>query len=249
MLKDERLNFILNEIQQKNKVLSADLSRYLSVSEDTIRRDLKELADLGKIRKVHGGAMSTYSNPFDFHDREVYAQENKIKIVQKTISFIKNGQVIMMDGGTTNTEFARRLPEELKVTIITNSLPIAHILTDHPHIELIFIGGRVLKNAQVTIGIDVVDTLSGIRADYGILGTRSIHPEIGITEINWEEAKVKQSIVKNSSELICMAISEKLGTVQPYFVTDMQAVGILVTELDSQDPNLLPYRKLGIEVL
>jgi DeoR family transcriptional regulator, fructose operon transcriptional repressor len=249
MLKDERLNFILGEIKHKNKVLSTDLSLSLNVSEDTIRRDLKELADMGKIKKVHGGAISNYTNPFNFHDREVYAQESKLKIAQKAISLIRNGQVIIMDGGTTNTEFARCLPEHIKATIITNSLPVAHILTDHPNIELIFIGGRVLKNAQVTVGIDVVEVLSEIRADLGILGTRSIHPEIGITEIDWEETKVKQSIVKNSAELICLTISEKLSTTQPYYVTGIQSIGILITELDTDDVKVLPYRKLGVEVI
>jgi DeoR family transcriptional regulator, fructose operon transcriptional repressor len=249
MLKEERMNFILSELTQKTKVLSTDLSLQLQVSEDTIRRDLKELADIGKIRKVHGGAISMSANPYTFHDREVFALENKITIAKKAAPIIQDGQVLIMDGGTTNLEFARHLPETLRATVVTNSLPVAHLLSDHPKIELIFLGGRVLKNAQVTVGVDVINALDGIRADYCILGTRSLHHEIGITEIDWEETKVKQSMVRNSEALICLVIAEKLGTIQPYLVSDIKTVDILVTELDKSDNLLLPYQKLGIEII
>jgi DeoR/GlpR family transcriptional regulator of sugar metabolism len=122
-------------------------------------------------------------------------------------------------------------------------------LSDHPHIQLIFIGGRVLKSAQVTIGVDVVKSLADIRADYCILGTRSIHSEVGITEIDWEETKVKQSFVQNARELISLVISEKLETTHPYFVTDIKSVSIMITELEKDNPKLLPYVKQGIEIL
>ena len=145
MLKEERQFIILEELRIHNKVLTSELSQSLSVSEDTIRRDLRDLADGGKIRKVHGGAVVNAFPPYDFRDREVYALDRKAILAQKALTLFKPGQVVLMDGGTTNIELAKRIPADLKLTIFTNSLPVAVILTDHPSVETILIGGRILK--------------------------------------------------------------------------------------------------------
>ncbi|MEL6850643.1 MAG: DeoR/GlpR family DNA-binding transcription regulator, partial [Bacteroidota bacterium] len=152
MLKEERHSFILEELRLKKKVLTYELSEALEVSEDTIRRDLKELAEINQIKKVHGGAVSHSLNPYDYKDRQIFAQDEKIQIAEKARHLIKPHQVVIMDGGTTNLELAKRLPRELEATIFTNSLPIAVELSDHPKVETIFLGGKLLKKAQVTVG-------------------------------------------------------------------------------------------------
>lgn len=249
MLKEERQSFILEKLKHRKKVLTANLSHALHVSEDTIRRDLKELSDLGHLRKVHGGALASSLNPFSYADRKVYALADKVRIVEKALNLIQPGQVVIMDGGTTNLELAKRLPHDLQATIFTNSLPVAVQLAEHPTIEIIFAGGKLLKSAQATIGQEVIHTFSEIRADLCILGTRSIDLETGITEIDWEEAKVKRAIVAASQKTLSLAISEKLGTYTPYKVADIQQLGTLVTELDPHDALLLPYKRLGIQLL
>ncbi|MDX2246663.1 MAG: DeoR/GlpR family DNA-binding transcription regulator [Bacteroidia bacterium] len=249
MLKEERHNFILEELRTKNKVLTFELSHIFAVSEDTIRRDLKELADQGQIKKVHGGAVSHSLNPYNYKDRAVYAFEEKIQIAEKAKYLIRNQQVVFMDGGTTNLELARRLPPDLNATIITNSIPIAALLTEHPNIELVVIGGKMLKSAQVTIGPEVIDTLSGIRADLCILGTRSIHHQIGISEIDWDETKVKRAMLNHSNEIICLVIPEKFGTVQPYIIGETRQISTIVTTLDKKDKILQPFLETGIEIL
>lgn len=249
MLKEERHSLILEQLSQKNKVLTVELSQTLAVSEDTIRRDLKELADQGQIKKVHGGAVSNSLNPFHYRDREVYAHEEKIAIAEKAKFLLRDRQVVFMDGGTTNLELARRLPPELKATILTNSIPIASQLSDHPNIELVFLGGKVLKSAQVTIGTDVVQAISGIRADICILGTRSIHHQIGISEIDWDETKVKRAMMQAANEIICLVIAEKIGTTQPYIIGDIRQISTMVTTIDKKDENLLPFYETGIEII
>ena len=250
MLKRERHDYILKEIRFSNKVISSTLSEELKVSEDTIRRDLKELSDNGKILKVHGGAMSTRSYiPFSHRDREIHAHEEKVVIVRKALSLIQEDQVILMDGGTTNLEFARLLPQELKATIFTNSLPVAAQLTKHSLIEITLLGGKIIKNAQVAVGFDVTNVLKEVRADLCFVGTRSIHPDKGITDINREEAMVKRAIMNASSKVISLCISEKLGTTQVYLAHAANHVDLLVTELDPSDQRLVPYINKGIAVL
>lgn len=249
MLKEERHTFILDKLNKYHKVLSSELSHELNVSEDTIRRDLKELSDSGHIKKVHGGAMLNTLNPFNYKEREVYAHDNKLKIAEKAQNIIKDGQVVIMDGGTTNLEFARSLPKELNAVIFTNSLPIAVELTNHPNISVMFLGGKVLKTAQVTIGIDIINALTHIRADICILGTRSLDLENGLTEIDWEEAQVKRTIIDASNKIVCLAISEKINTGNPFLVCNLSQINMIVTELETNHELLQPYVQAGIEVL
>ncbi|MEN7548501.1 DeoR/GlpR family DNA-binding transcription regulator [Rapidithrix thailandica] len=249
MLKDERLNYILEEIRTYNKVKSSELSKHLNVSEDTIRRDLKELSDSGKIKKVHGGAMAASYLPYRFKDREIYAHEEKVKIVRKAVNLIKDDNVVIVDGGTTNLELVRLLPRDLKATFFTNCLPVATQLTEYENIEVFFIGGRVLKNAQVAIGLDVINALKDIRSDICFVGTRSIHHEAGITDIDREEAQVKRAIIDSSNQVVSLAISEKLDVIQPFVVGNIQSVNTIVTELNPDNKIFRPYKKMAIEVI
>src|SRR5690606_2351028 len=112
MLKKERHNIIMRQINLHNRVLSSDLVELLNVSEDTIRRDLQELADNNLLTKVHGGALSkSYQSSFD--DSTVYAKDAKIVIAKKAISLIKDGMVVLTGGGTTILELVKQLPEHL----------------------------------------------------------------------------------------------------------------------------------------
>ena len=249
MLKEERQGYILEALQMHKRVLTSELSTSLAVSEDTIRRDLKELSDLGKIKKVHGGAVISSDHPYNFYEREIFALDRKILLAEKAVTQLREGMVILMDGGTTNIELAKRIPRDLSLTIFTNSLPVATELSDHLELELVFLGGRLLKNEKVTAGLEVIQALDGIYADLCILGTRSIHVEKGITENNWEETKVKRAMVERSNRLMTMVISEKWESLNPYQVVGLQQIDTLVTDLPEEHPVLTPYESLGIHIL
>lgn len=249
MLKEERHSIILDLLFRQKKVLTADLSENLEVSEDTIRRDLKELSDNGQLRKVHGGALAHSSNPFSYHDRKIYAQESKQLIAYKALPLLHNGMVILIDGGTTNLELVKQLPNELEATFFTNSLPVAVQLSNHPKIKVIFAGGKLLKDAQVTIGEEVAHTFSAIKADLAFLGTRGVDAFEGISEIDWEEAKVKRSMVNAARNVVSMAIAEKLNTSHPYPVAEINQLSTLITDLNSDDELLIPYRETGIQII
>ncbi len=249
MLKEERQQQILSLLTQGGKVFTLDLSQHLEVSEDTIRRDLKELSDQGLIKKVHGGAMLLSRNPYDFRDRAVYAQEEKKQLARIALDHLQPEQVILMDGGSSNLELARILPADLKLTVFTNSLPVANELADRPGIRTMLIGGQILPSARVTIGPEVIATLSGIRADLCILGTRSLHHEIGISEIDWDETLVKRAMVAAASDLMCLVIAEKIGTAHSYLICPTNRITTLVTNLPRLDERLLPYRRQGVDIV
>jgi DeoR/GlpR family transcriptional regulator of sugar metabolism len=248
MLKQERQAFILQQLNILNRVMSNDLLLKLQVSEDTVRRDLQELADEGRLIKVHGGALSK-SFHFTLSANQVYLPEEKKTIAEKAANLISQNMVVLLTGGTTIRELIKALPPDLKATFITPSVPIALELMNHPNSEVIFIGNRLNKHAQMAIGAEVVRQLATIHADLCFMGTNAIDVQAGITESTWEIIEVKREMIRAADKLVSIAISEKLNTVQPLQVCPLKDIDFLVTELPPGDPLLLQYRLDGITLV
>lgn len=155
MLKEERQQYILNQINQNYRVYITTLSTELGVSDDTLRRDLIELDERGLLTKVHGGAVAKSGIPIEFTDRMNTGIEEKQQIASKVIPLFRSGDVLLIDGGTSNLEVARRLPTDMELTVYTNSFPIVNALFNHPKLDLIFLGGKVFPSSQVTVGVSV----------------------------------------------------------------------------------------------
>lgn len=250
MDKTLRHQVILNEVQIHNRVLLADLANILQVSIDTVRRDLKELDEESKLKRVHGGAVSIGFNVYNQGKSHIYAYENKAIIAKKGISLLKKGDVVLISGGTTNIELARMLPPKLDLTFFTPSLPMAIELLNSPHeYEVIFIGGKLSKNSQLATGGSAINLLSEIKADLCFLGTGYLDPLHGITEIDWEIAQMKKALIASSKKVVSLTISEKLNTLNRYKICDINTLDILATELDPDDQKLEGYRKQGIQII
>ena len=248
MLKKERQSFILRQVNLHNKILSVDLSQQMDVSEDTIRRDLNEMADQGKLIKVHGGALSK-SFHLSIASDNVYALNSKKHIAMKACRLIKDGMYVLTTGGTTIIELAKALPPELSATFITVSVPAAYEYIHHPNIDVIFLGDKISKSSQIAVGGGVVSRIKGLRADLCFLGTNAISLQQGITDNDWEVVEVKKAIVESSDRVVSLAISEKLNTSQRFSVCDTGSISTLITELLPDDVALQPYKAAGLEVL
>src|SRR5215510_2603810 len=230
MLKKERQAYILHQINLHNKVLSSSLSAEISVSEDTIRRDLYELADEGKLIKVHGGALSHSFNHVHFPTNGVYSQQQKRRIAQKAISLISNGMFVLTSGGTTILEMARTLPPQLKATFVSGSIPAILEYMNHPNIEVILVGDRVSKNSKITVGLEAVAKIKQLKADICFLGMNAIDIEHGITENDWEVVQLKRSMVESSRKVVCLTIAEKINSYQPIQICELTKIDTLITE-------------------
>src|SRR5512136_1362374 len=149
MFNTERRQFSLH---REGRIIAKDLSAELRVSEDTIRRDLRDLAAEGLIQRVHGGALLRSPATASYTARQQQAPSAKHNIAQVAARLVQNDQVIILDGGTTNVLVAQHLPLDLRATVITNSPPAAIALMGHAHVETILIGGRLYKESLVTIG-------------------------------------------------------------------------------------------------
>jgi DeoR/GlpR family transcriptional regulator of sugar metabolism len=249
MLTDERRALILDRLRSQGRVLATDLSDELDVSSDTIRRDLRELDALGMLRRVHGGALPRHGDAAPFATRARRAPEAKASIARRAAGCVSDGQVVVLDGGTTTLELARALPDQLRASIITTSPPIALALAEHPRLEVTVVGGTLRRNALATVGAAAVEALKLIRADVVFLGVCGLHPQIGVTTEDLEERHVKAAMIDGAAEVVALADHDKLGTAMPVVVAPMSAVTQLVTDADVDDAALAPYRALGIEVL
>ena len=248
MLKRERQAFILRQVNLHNKVLSVDLSQQMNVSEDTIRRDLNEMAQLDRLIKVHGGALSK-SFHLSIASDSVYALGGKKEIALKAGALIRNGMFILTTGGTTIIELAKSLPPDLSATFITASLPAAYEYIHHPNIEVIFLGGKISHTAQISIGADVVSRIRDIKADFCFLGTNAVDVENGLTDNDWDVVEIKKAMIQSSRHTVSLAISEKLNTMQRIKICDINKVDTLITELNPEDPALRRYRDAGLRVI
>lgn len=249
MLTDERRALILDRLRTQGRVLASDLTAELEVSSDTIRRDLRELDEAGLLRRVHGGALPRQSDARPFAQRARRAPEAKASIARRAAGCARDGQVIVLDGGTTTLEVARGLRDDLRATVVTTSPPIALALADHPGLQVTIIGGSLLPRSLVTVGADAIESLRAIRADLVFLGICGLHPQIGVTTDDIEERHAKAAMIDGAAEVVALADHDKLGTAMPFVVAPMTAVTHLVTDAEVGEDALAPYRALGIDVL
>lgn len=249
LCKEERFHWILERLARDGRVVATDLTTELGVSEDTVRRDLRELASLRQIRRVHGGALPPSPVALSYAARERQSVPQKRSIALAASALIEDDQLVFLDGGTTNVLVAESLRPNLRATIVTNSVPVAQILCEHSGVELILIGGKLLKGSRVATGAGAVESIAGFRADLLLLGTCSVDIDAGITVPHFDEAPVKRAMIGASSRVIGLATAEKLGTAMACVVGPISELDAIVTEAGAPAHLTEPYRASGVEII
>lgn len=247
LLGEERRRLILDWLATEGKVRASDLGERLDVSLDTVRRDLQELAAVGALRRVHGGALPPSPGARRFVDRRLQDAPAKAAIARAAAGLIAPGQVVALSGGTTVLELARRLPDDLEATVVATGPDIAVALADHPALTIDLVGGRLHAAARVVTGADTVDALRRVRADLCVLSACSLHPAAGLTMRDREEALVVGAILEGAARVVILAHAAKLGSAAPYEVAALDCIDVLVT--DAPEDECVVYRELGVEVV
>lgn len=238
MLTRERKALIQQVLRQEGRLVAKAFSQQLGVSEDTIRRDLRELAAEGVLQRVHGGALPASAAVADYARREETSTASKVALGQAGIRLIQPGQIVFIDGGTTNVQLVRHLPKELEITVVTHSPNIAVELVEHPLIEVELMGGRLFKHSIVTLGAACAEAIARVRVDSYFMGVTGLHPETGATTGNAEEAAIKRIISRQAAETFVLATREKLGAASPYGIIPLADVSTLVTDTAPDDETL-----------
>ena len=213
MLIDERRRHILELIQKQGRVLVGDLSRELSISQITIRKDLDYLQSKGLLQRSHGGALRIQSSALvdpTLQEKQKQNSQEKERIAAAAIKMVEEGQCIILDSGTTTTAIARGLKRFKQLTIITNAVNIAAELA-RTDFEVILVGGTLRKNSVSLVGPLAEDNLEEMHADILFLGVDGFDLEVGITTPNFLESRVNRAMVKAARQVVAVCDSSKFG--------------------------------------
>lgn len=246
MLTEERLDRIRAQLHASGKVLANDLAAQFNVSDDTIRRDLRELARLGICRRVYGGALLPTPDLGTLAARTTARPDSKAILAQLATTLIRDGQTIIIDAGSTNLAIARALPRSQKLTVVTNAPAIATALSNHPNHTVIVLGGIYDQSKGACLGPQTIREISGIFADMVILGACGVDAGVGVTALDASEAEVKRAMVDQASLVMVAATSDKLGTVAPFRVADVAKLDHLIVEADAG--NMTAFERMDVHV-
>ncbi|CAB3800135.1 Glycerol-3-phosphate regulon repressor [Pararobbsia alpina] len=249
MLTTQRKAAILDALARDGQVLAGELSTTFGVSEDTIRRDLRELAAEGLLQRVHGGALPVSPAIAPFERRQDIESVAKRRLARHAVGMIASGQIVIVDGGTTSALLVRELPADLRATIVTHSPSVAVALAEHPLVEVILIGGRLYKHSIVAVGAAAMEGVSRIHADLYFMGVTGVHPTAGLSTGDFEEAAIKRALAARAAETVVLASSSKLNAASQFVIGDITLAQTIIVEKATALELTKPIEAAGVTVV
>ncbi|GAA3801306.1 DeoR/GlpR family DNA-binding transcription regulator [Cellulomonas soli] len=249
MLAAHRRDLLLRRLREDGRLVAKDLAVELGVSEDSVRRDLRELASAGLVQRVYGGALPVSAAVVDYAARAQVQPESKERVARAAARLVTPGSTVLLDGGTTTLAVTRALPLDLRATVITHSPTIAVALAEHVDIDVQIIGGRLYRHSMVACGALAVEAAQRIGADLFLLGVTGVHPETGLTTGDADEAAMKRALAARAAETYVLASAEKVGAASPYQVLGLTDVAGILTDAPEEDPVVARLRAAGAPVV
>jgi DeoR/GlpR family transcriptional regulator of sugar metabolism len=249
MLAAERRDFLVERLASTGKIVAKDVAAELGLSEDSLRRDLRDLAAAGLCQRVYGGALPVSPAVADYATRATVAPDSKSRVAARAAQLVHAGGTVILDGGTTTLAVVAALPSDLSCTVITHSPTIAVALLDRPAIEVFLLGGRLFRHSAVTCGAAAVEAAQAVSADVFLLGVTGVHPEHGLTTGDPEEAAMKRALAARAADTYVLASAEKIGAVSPYRVLPLTDIAGVVTDTPAENLTVRKLRDLGTPVL
>ena len=207
LLKQERQKLILDMLRDNRQVTVAELSQHFDVSEVTIRRDLRELAEEGELRRAHGGAIATPAGP---PEPPVILRMNKEKPYKEAIAraaaqLITDDETVFIGAGSTTAYVARQLIRRKNLTVVTNALNIANEFSATEDVTVVVTGGILHKPELSLIGHIANQALREVLVDKVIIAIPAISLQTGLTNDYLPEVMTDRAILEMSNELIVVA--------------------------------------------
>lgn len=252
MLFQERENFILQQLQLQSTVKVSELSHQLHISVDTVRRDLKAMEQNGLIRCVRGGACLPECRVLfsDFTGREIIHSDLKREAACKALAHIKEGSVVALNSGTTNTIVAQEMVAAgLHCTVVTNNCAALNVLMQSSSIRVIAIGGMLDVQERSTYGSMCEQDFSQFYPDLVLLSINAINYKDGYTDFRMNEVGVIQLLASRGRQVVAVMDSSKLGQCSKCKVLSPEQVDFVV--MDDHVPSEIreKYQKKGIQIL
>jgi DeoR/GlpR family transcriptional regulator of sugar metabolism len=249
MLAAQRRDLLLSRLRAEGRLVAKDLAAELGLSEDSVRRDLRELAAAGLCQRVYGGALPVSPAVADYATRGHVAMESKRRVAVAAARLVRPGSTVILDGGTTALLVAQALPRDLRATVVTHSPTVAVALVDHPEIEVYLLGGRLFKHSVVTCGAAAGEAAQTVTADLFLLGVTGVHHETGLTTGDADEAAMKRTLARRAADTFVLASAEKIGAASPFTVLALSAVSGIITDAPPHDPTIERLRAADVTVI
>ena len=246
----DRHSRILAALAREGRVSVTELARDHDVTVETIRRDLAVLDRAGALRKIHGGALpvaQTDREPSILQRLRIGAGE-KQRIAERALAELPGQGTILLDSGTTTLALARMLTNDLGLAVVTNSVAIAAVLSDHPDLQLHLLGGQVRTRTGAAVGSWVERALSGTCIDVAFLGTNGFSLDRGMTTPDLAEADAKRAMVAASRRRIVLADASKAGLSHFQRFANVEEVSLLITDSRLDDETTEAFDNAGMEV-
>jgi DeoR/GlpR family transcriptional regulator of sugar metabolism len=238
MLAAQRREFLLGRLHRDGRLVAKDVAAELGVSEDSVRRDLRDLAAAGLCQRVYGGALPASPAVADYTARRAVEADSKQRVATAAAALIKPGATVILDGGTTTLAVCDALPRDLAATVVTHSPTIATALAGHEHIEVYLLGGRLFRHSMVACGAATVEAAQAVHADVFLLGVTGVHPETGLTTGDADEAAMKRALAHQAADTYVLASSEKIGAASRFDVLPLAEVAAVITDANADNPTI-----------
>jgi len=251
MFAEERKSRIVEFINENEKATVSQLCDRFEVSRATIRNDLNELDEKGLIKRTHGGAISTQSVNYEMSivDREVRFQSEKEAIAGQAISYIRDGDCIGLDAGTTTYEVAKLLTGFSRLTIITYDLNIASYLDLNTEHTVILAGGEIRKRFHYMTGDAALRTLQDLYLDVLFLAGNGVDAQRGLTTPNLDTARIKKCMIANSKHKILLADHSKINNVSFTKYAEISEIDVFITDAGAEKKSLRAIGDKDVEVI
>jgi len=250
VLNEERRRKILEILNREGRVLVVDLAKEFRTSQVTIRKDLDVLQVHGRIYRSHGGALPTRESALEdptLREKEKLHRSEKLRIATAASRMVHEGQVVVLDSGTTTTAIARVFRKFQNLTIITNAVNIAAELSGSS-LEVILTGGTLRKNSFSLVGPIAEETLGRLHADILFLGVDGFDVKHGLTTPNLLEAKVNRAMMDVARIVVAVCDSSKFGRRTLSSIAPLSGVHYLITDRGVPKADLAALKKTGIQI-
>lgn len=234
MSQEERIESIFEYILIHKKITIDDICSFYKVSRDTARRDLVKMEEQKTIIRTRGGAIlpSNHKKVHNYHNRLASVSTEKKEIGRLAASLIRENDHIILDASTTVQALGEYIGGE--VTVITNSINSADILSDKEGVKIHLLGGLMHKEHRYLYGDSVIQKLNNYFVDKVFIGIVGIS-EHGLTITDEEDGAVKKKMIKQAKQVIVLADSSKIGLTEFYQFADLSEVDIFITNKEPDD--------------
>ena len=248
MLAQRRYELIMQTLRAEGPVAVTTLGTRLGVSQATVRRDLAWLEGQGLLIRVRGGAAATTSREPSFAAVAAEAHEAKDAIARRAAEMVSDGDVLLLDIGTTVHRLAAHLRGR-QVTVMTANMAVYEELVPDPDIELILLGGVVRRNYRSLVGFLTEDAVRQVRADTLFIGTSGVRSDGTVMDTTVVEVPVRRAMIESSDRVVLLADAEKFPGSGFATVCGPEALGAVVSDVDEGSAALDAFRENGVEVV